>query len=87
VDIEVVAAGVAPNQLRCDGEEGGEKNDQRACAVTQARLFPGLISEPCSALFHGSRRKVWVIWAATAGGVKGSARVVPVYQPFHWSRK
>ena len=32
-------------------------------------------------------RNVWRVWAATAAGVKGSAKVVPLYQSFHWSRK
>src|ERR1017187_4696269 len=46
-------------------------------------LFP----IPCSLLSHGSRRRVWRAEAATAGGVNGKAKVVPLYQSFHWSRK
>ena len=43
----------------------------------------------CTAMVstHGSRRNVWLVCAATAAGVKGSAKVVPLYQSFHWSRK
>ena len=38
-------------------------------------------------LIHGSRRRVWLVCAATAAGVNGSAKVAPLYQSFHWSRK
>ena len=118
MDVEVVAAGVAANELRDDGDECGEKNDRGAGEVAQARrtrriarrgksnrrsfdpvafatslrmtmLWVGRIacspvpSVPWFLFFHGSRRNVWRVWAATATGVNGSAKVVPLYQSFH----
>ena len=102
VDVEVVAAGVAANELRDDGDERGEEDDRWAGEEAQSHgsdrkdgrgaRRPGLWRSPCSLVpwslfFHGSRRSVCRVCAATAAGVKGSAKVVPLYQSFHWSRK
>ena len=86
--IEVVTAGVAAHQLRRDGHGGRQQNDGRACkpvqrgglrssaAVVETMGTRVLIGpDPC--LFHGSSRSVCRVWAATAAGVKGSAKVVP----------
>src|SRR5271170_7265792 len=101
MDVEIVAAGVAANELRDNGDGGGEENDGGAEIAPRSpnardrghphfcfgRLW-SLIPGPCSLFFfHGSRRSVCVVCAARADGVKGSAKVVPLYQSFHWSRK
>src|SRR5208283_2578128 len=68
----------------------GEENDRDAGVVAQTRRGRGscsLFPIPYSLNFHGNSRKVWRVWAATAAGVKGSAKVVPPYQSFHWSWK
>ncbi len=46
VDVEVVAAGVAANELRDDGDEGGEENERGAGEATRRFRAPGPC--PCS---------------------------------------
>ena len=43
MDVEVVAAGVAANELRDDGDEGGEEDDGGAGEAAPLRLLAGLI--------------------------------------------
>ena len=55
----------------------------RHTSLAKPLLFPWSPLFSWSLFFHGSRRNVWRVWAATAAGVKGSAKVVPLYQSFH----
>lgn len=81
MNIEVMAAGISANELRDDGDGGGEENERGAGEAMRVVLCLFFL------FFHGSSRSVCVVCAATAAGVNGSAKVVPLYQSFHWSRK
>jgi hypothetical protein len=62
MDVEVVAAGVAADELRDDGDECSEKNDRGTGVVAQLRRARGACSLvpwfPWSLFFHGSKRNV-----------------------------
>jgi hypothetical protein len=73
VEVEVVpAGGSAPKQQPGGGERGTQQSRER---------------EPLRSVeYHGVSRSVCSVAALTAEGVKGSAKVVALYQAGHWSR-
>jgi len=87
------------HEQRCGGQSRSKEDDGGAGKPIPSRSAPwsqgrdqghsapySLFPIPYSLLFHGSSLSVCRVCAATAAGVKGSAKVVPSYQSFHWSR-
>ena len=69
MEVEVVPAGVAADQLRRNSYSRSQQNDRRPGEGSPTRF---------SLQLHGSSRSVWRVAAATAAEVKGRANVFPL---------
>ena len=86
MEVEIMAAGVAPERRRSGSKQGGAGDQQRRHGLRGSIELAGAAAKRGRQFRHGTSRRVCLAAAFTAASVKGGAKVLPFDQYGHWFR-